>query len=110
MSTEQNQKIINAILEINSNAEVSVSGGDIDSITWENGTTPISKSDIETKIAEQQTAYDNQAYARNRLNEYPSLGDVIDAIFKKEAGDSSEFDALATSRQEIKTKYPKENS
>ena len=45
---------------------------------------------------------------QNRMKEYPDLGDVVDAIFKKEAGDSTEFDALATKRQETKTKYAKE--
>ena len=43
-------KIIEAILKINPNAEVSVSGEDINSIVWENGTTPISKTDIEAQI------------------------------------------------------------
>ena len=46
-------------------------------------------------------------YDENRLHEYPKVGDVIDALFKKEAGDSSEWDALATSRANTKTKYPK---
>ena len=31
----------------------------------------------------------------------------IDALFKKEAGDSSEWDALVTSRTNTKNKYPK---
>ena len=48
--------IIKAILKINPNAEVSVSGNDIDTIVWENGTTPISKADIEAKMAELPTA------------------------------------------------------
>ena len=34
-------KIIEAISLINPDAQVSVSGDDIDSIVWENGTTPI---------------------------------------------------------------------
>ena len=42
--------IIEAILKINPNAEVSVGGDDINQITWHNGTTPISKSDIEAQI------------------------------------------------------------
>lgn len=46
-------------------------------------------------------------YAENRLHEYPKVGDVIDALFKKEAGDSSEWDALVTSRTNTKNKYPK---
>ena len=55
-------KIIEAILKINPTAEVSVSGEDIDSITWENGTTPISKADIQAKIpiVEQEIAQAEQ--------------------------------------------------
>ena len=43
-----------------------------------------------------------------RILEYPSLGDVIDALFKKEAGDSTEWDALVVSRDAVKAKHPKE--
>jgi len=42
--------IIKAIQKINPTAEVSVSGEDINTIVWENGTTPISKSEIEAMI------------------------------------------------------------
>ena len=49
-------RVINAILKINPNAEVSVSGDDINKIQWHNGTTPISKADIEAKMAELPTA------------------------------------------------------
>ncbi len=45
-----NDTVIKAILKINPNAEVSVSGNDIDTIEWHNGTTPISKSDIEAQF------------------------------------------------------------
>ena len=43
--------IIKAILKINPNAEVTVRGSDINTceIEWHNGTTPISKADIEAK-------------------------------------------------------------
>jgi|11BtaG_2_1085332.scaffolds.fasta_scaffold15705_3 hypothetical protein len=49
--------IIEAILEINPNAVVTVSGNDINTceIEWLEGTTPISKADIETKMAEMPT-------------------------------------------------------
>jgi len=49
-------RVINAILKINPKAEVSVSGDDINKIQWHNGTTPISKADIEAKMAELPTA------------------------------------------------------
>jgi hypothetical protein len=42
--------IIDAILKINPNAEVTVHEDDINSIEWLNGTTPISKEDIESMI------------------------------------------------------------
>jgi len=50
--------IIEAILKINPNAVVTVDGDNINTceITWHNGTTPISKSDIEAKMAELPTA------------------------------------------------------
>ena len=56
-------KIIEAILKINPTAQVSVSEEDIDSITWENGTTPISISDIQAQIpiVEQEIADEAQA-------------------------------------------------
>ena len=44
--------VIKAILKINPNAEVSVSADDINTIVWENGTTPIPKANIEAKIPE----------------------------------------------------------
>tara|TARA_Y100000114_G_C11628852_1_gene263424 strand:- start:15 stop:281 length:267 start_codon:yes stop_codon:yes gene_type:complete len=47
-------KITKAILKINPSAEVTVKGDDINTceIEWYNGTTPISKADIEAKMAE----------------------------------------------------------
>ena len=54
-----------------------------------------------------QTIDDNNFAIKNRRKEYPVIGDIIDAVFKKEAGDSSEWDALATKRANIKTKYAK---
>jgi len=68
--------IIEAILKINPNAEVSVSGNDINQITWHNGTTPISKADIEAKMVEVQADYDAKQYQRDRV--YPSIQEQLD--------------------------------
>jgi len=46
-------------------------------------------------------------YKESRVLEYPSLGDVIDALVKKEGGDSTEWDAIVTAREAVKTKHPK---
>ena len=56
--------VIEAIKKINSNANVVVGNNNIDEITWINGTTPIPKADIEAKMAELQTEYDNNKYQR----------------------------------------------
>ena len=45
-----NEIIIKAIQKINATAEVSVSGDDINTIVWENGTTPIPVADIQAQI------------------------------------------------------------
>ena len=71
--------VIKAILKINPTAEVSVSGDDINTITWENGTTPIPKADIEAKMVELQADYDAKQYQRDRI--YPSIGDQLDMLW-----------------------------
>tara|TARA_R100000655_G_scaffold14390_1_gene32074 strand:- start:70 stop:345 length:276 start_codon:yes stop_codon:yes gene_type:complete len=88
-------KIIEAILAINSNAQVSVSGEDINSIVWENGTTPISKSDIEQKINEKDYIY-------KRASEYPSIVDQLDDIYH------NDIEGWKTTIKAVKDKYPKE--
>ena len=60
-----NDKVIKAILKINPAAEVSVSADDINTIVWENGTTPIPKADIEAKMAELPTAEEEAAAKEN---------------------------------------------
>jgi len=52
--------IAKAIKKINPNAEFKYSEEDINTIEWLNGTTPIPKSDIETKIAELPTKEEEQ--------------------------------------------------
>ena len=72
-------KIIKAIQKINPTAEVSVSEDDINTIVWENGTTPIPVADIEAKMVEVQADYDAKQYQRDRV--YPSIGDQLDMLW-----------------------------
>jgi len=51
---------------------------------------------------------DHQRYDEKRRFEYPSVGDMLDALVKKEGGDSTEWDAIVVARAATKTKYPKE--
>ena len=71
--------IIEAILKINPNAEVTVGGNSLEDITWNNGTTPIPVADIEAKMVEVQAEYDANEYQRERV--YPSIGDQLDMLW-----------------------------
>jgi len=80
--------IIDAILKINPTAEVSVSNEDINSIVWHNGTTPISKADIEAMIPiveqelkdAEQTAIDKKASGKQKLKDLGLDDDEIQAL------------------------------
>jgi hypothetical protein len=97
-------KITEAIKTINPNAEVSVSGNDINNIEWHNGTTPIPKADIEAKMAELQTAYDNNQYQRNRAEEYPSIQEQLDLQYWDNVNGTTTWKATIKT---TKDKYPK---
>jgi len=53
------------------------------------------------KLAELQTVYDAQAYARNRAAEYPSMADQLDDIYH------NGIDAWKATIKTTKDKYPK---
>jgi hypothetical protein len=92
-----------AIFKINPNAEFSINGNDINQISWDNGTTPISKADIEAKMVEVQAEYDAEEWKRNRQAEYPTLQDCIHALL--DGGDT--LTELQAKRTATKNKYPK---
>jgi len=69
-----------AIKKINPNAEFSVNADDINQITWHNGTTPISKADIQAQfpIVEFDMAMADLRARRNKLladTDYLALSD-----------------------------------
>ena len=55
-------KVYFAILRINPDAKYSILGEDINNIQWNHGTTPISTSDIEAKVAEMEPEFDTTDY------------------------------------------------
>ena len=59
--------IVTAIRNINPNAEVTCIDEDYNQIEWLNDTPVISKSDIETKIAELKTAQEAEVQAKEDL-------------------------------------------
>ncbi len=75
-----------AIHKINPNAEFTVNAEDINQITWLNGTTPISKADIEAMIPTVETEIANAE---------------TNAIAKKASGKQKLLD-LGLSEEEVK--------
>jgi len=84
--------IIEAILKINPDAVVNVRGTDIDTceIEWLEGTTPISKTDIEVKMTELETEYDNNKYQRDRAVAYKELKEQLDLLYHDMVADKGD--------------------
>ena len=104
--------IIDAILEINPNAVVIVRGEDINTceIEWLEGTTPISKADIEAKINEMANEPEQSAYAEQRRNAYPPIGDQLDMLWHSIDQDpqlKSKYFDFYEAIKAVKVKYPK---
>ena len=93
--------IIKSIIAINPDAQVNVSGNNIDKITWLHGTTPISKEDILAKQTELQADYDAKQYQRDREKEYPTWQDQLDDIYH------NGIDGWKATIKATKDKYPK---
>jgi hypothetical protein len=96
--------ICEAILKIKSDAQVSVSGDDIDRIEWHDGNpTNITKEQIQAKI-------DETAYINNREKEYPSWQDQMDMLWHsidENAELKQKYFAFYEAIKAVKAKYPK---
>ena len=92
--------IINTILAIKKDAQVSVSGNDINKIEWhDNNPTNITNQQILAKQSELQALED---VYENRRNEYGTIVSQLDEIYH------SGLDSWKTRLANIKAKYPKE--
>ena len=98
-----------AIKNINPDAKFVVREDKEDfTVDWLEGTTPISKSDIQTKMDELQAEYDAQDYARAREAAYPSTKDFMEAYTEKEiGGDTTKWDAYVINYNKTRSDNPK---
>ena len=104
--------IAKAILKINPNAEVVVRGSDINTceIEWLEGTTPISKADIEAKMNEMANEPEQSNYAELRRNAYPEIGDQLDMLWHsidQDAELKQKYFDFYQAIKSVKVKYPK---
>ncbi len=96
--------LINALVELAPNHGVQIVGEDeLDNIVWQDIPNPMpSDADIIAKCEALQAEYDAQAYARNRELEYPTVQELVVALY-----DEDDKAAIEAKRAEIKAKYPK---
>jgi len=96
--------VTDAIFKINPNAEFVIRENNVNQITWLNGTTPIPKADIETKMVEVQADYDANQYQRERATVYPSIQEQLDMQYWDNVNGTTNWeDAIA----KVKADNPK---
>ena len=65
-----------------------------------------SEKSLTDALAKQQSDHDTAAYARNRVDDYPSYGDQMDMMYKDNLNSTTTHkDAV----EAVKTKWPKNN-
>jgi hypothetical protein len=96
--------IIKSIVAINPIAQVSVSGDDINSIEWHNGTTPIPANEILAKQQELITEYNSNKYQRDRAKDYPSIQEQLDMQYWDKINGTNKWQQAINA---VKQKYPK---
>ena len=86
-----------------------------ENVIWGNANGPLSKinfkegfsdlpteEQIQAKLAERQAEYDALQYQRDRLTEYPSIQELVVALY-----DEEDKQAIIERRNAVKAKYPK---
>ena len=77
-------------------------------LIWKSAQPQPTEAEIESAHNEWQAGHDSQEYARNRQAEYPSIDDLIVALWENVVEErASAVVSLEAARQAVKTKYPK---
>ena len=75
---------------------------------WKSAQPQPSVAEIESAHNEWKAEYDTQEYARNREAEYPSINELIVALWENVVEErAASVISLEATRQAIKAKYPK---
>ena len=91
---------LEAIISLNPEAEATrMADG---SLVWHKNPTNITDEQITAKQSELQADYDAKEYQRKREAEYPSVQDLVVALY-----DTDDKAAIEAKRAEVKAKYPK---
>ena len=106
MTDEEKQKVIDAILDIDGSAEVTI-GDTMDDITWHKGTA-VDKDIIGTKMEELVIVDKYKQFQFEREDGYPSLQEFAEAYCEREIlGDSTKWDAYVVAYKKTRQDIPK---
>ena len=79
---------------------------DYDNIIWKTDSPPTLKKlralGVFPTLVDRKAAYDAQAYARKRAEEYPTIQELVVALY-----DTDDKSAIEAKRAAVKAKYPK---
>ncbi len=99
-----NDKIKFSIQKINPNASFGIQNGVIEGIIWSDGTTPISKADIEAKYSEVEAEWNAKKYQKVRAVSYDSIQEQLDQLYwDKKNGTNKWVEAI----DKVKSDNPK---
>tara|TARA_Y100001951_G_scaffold58211_1_gene46234 strand:- start:407 stop:712 length:306 start_codon:yes stop_codon:yes gene_type:complete len=96
--------IAKALRVLTPKSEWVVRDEDYTKLVWikENGYSKPTEEEINAKIIELQAEYDAQEYARKRKAEYPTIEELVVALY-----DTDDKAAVDEKRAAVKLKYPK---
>ena len=96
-------EIVDALAKLAPKAKFAVIDNDINRIDWQSDDIEQPSNDaIQAKLTELQADYDSKQYQRDSLQEYPSIQELVVALY-----DEEDKQAIIEKRASIKTKYPK---
>lgn len=81
---------------------VGPTNGTLKDYDFKDGQTPPTEEAIQAKLAELQAEYDALQYQRDRLTEYPSIQELVVALY-----DEADKQKIVERRNAVKAKYPK---
>ena len=102
MIPEQTFEYSDVIQELSLDGKFLHLGEDFSRCSWVDDNPACTESEYNTALSNAKKKYKNKEYIRNRLAEYPSIQELVVALY--DADDKAEIDKK---RAEIKKKYPK---
>ena len=74
----------------------------VEDFIFSDGQTPPTQKEAENKLAELQAEYDSKQYQRDRKQEYPTIEELVVALY-----DEEDKASIIERRKAVKAKYPK---